>query len=165
MHSSYALASEDFAVERDGGSAPLSELWTGGYEPGDRLGVILAQPMDACGCSNLICGQNTLFYDHLRDTRGITELGVIITTPLGAIRAGKVALATNAFKPLLKRLSSFIAPVYDYCMVTQPLTADQMASIGWENRQGLSDLANQFHYYRLTADNRILWGGYDAVYY
>jgi glycine/D-amino acid oxidase-like deaminating enzyme len=92
-------------------------------------------------------------------------IGVIITTPLGAIRAGKVALATNAFKPLLKRLSSFIAPVYDYCMVTQPLTAEQMASIGWENRQGLSDLANQFHYYRLTADNRILWGGYDAVYF
>ena len=26
--------------------------------------------MDACGCSNLICGTNTLFYDHLRDTRG-----------------------------------------------------------------------------------------------
>ena len=92
-------------------------------------------------------------------------IGVIVTTPLGAIRAGKVALATNAFKPLLKRLSSFIAPVYDYCMVTEPLTAEQMASIGWKNRQGLSDLANQFHYYRLTADNRILWGGYDAVYY
>jgi glycine/D-amino acid oxidase-like deaminating enzyme len=92
-------------------------------------------------------------------------IGVIITTPLGAIRAGKVALATNAFKPLLKRLSSFIAPVYDYCMVTEPLTAEQMASLGWKNRQGLSDLANQFHYYRLTSDNRILWGGYDAVYY
>ncbi len=92
-------------------------------------------------------------------------IGVIVTTPLGAIRAGKVALATNAFKPLLKRLSSFIAPVYDYCMVSEPLTAEQMASIGWKNRQGLSDLANQFHYYRLTADNRILWGGYDAVYY
>jgi glycine/D-amino acid oxidase-like deaminating enzyme len=92
-------------------------------------------------------------------------IGVIVTTPLGAIRAGKVALGTNAFKPVLKRLSSFIAPVYDYCMVTEPLSADQMASIGWANRQGLSDLANQFHYYRLTEDNRILWGGYDAIYY
>ena len=26
-------------------------------------------------------------------------------------------------------------------------------------------LANQFHYYRLTPDNRILWGGYDAIYH
>ncbi len=29
----------------------------------------------------------------------------------------------------------------------------------------MGDCANQFHYYRLTRDNRILWGGYDAVYY
>jgi glycine/D-amino acid oxidase-like deaminating enzyme len=92
-------------------------------------------------------------------------IGVMVTTPLGAIRAGKVALGTNAFRPILKRLGSFIAPVYDYCMVTEPLTDEQMRSIGWNNRQGLSDLANQFHYYRLTEDNRILWGGYDAVYY
>jgi glycine/D-amino acid oxidase-like deaminating enzyme len=29
----------------------------------------------------------------------------------------------------------------------------------------MSDANNQFHYFRLTADDRILWGGYDAVYY
>ena len=92
-------------------------------------------------------------------------IGVMVTTPLGKVRAGRVALATNAFKPLLKRISNYIAPVYDYCMITEPLDADQLASIGWANRQGLSDNANQFHYYRLTSDNRILWGGYDAVYY
>jgi glycine/D-amino acid oxidase-like deaminating enzyme len=59
----------------------------------------------------------------------------------------------------------YVAPVYDYCLVTEPLTAAQLDSIGWRNRQGLSDIPNQFHYYRLTSDNRILWGGYDAVYY
>ena len=31
--------------------------------------------------------------------------------------------------------------------------------------QESGDSANQFHYYRLTEDNRILWGGYDAVYH
>lgn len=70
MHSSYALSSEDFAVERDGSSGPLTELWPGGLRADDRLGVLLANPMDACGCSNLICGTITLFYDHLRETRG-----------------------------------------------------------------------------------------------
>lgn len=71
MHSSYALNSEDFIVERGGADAPLSELWAGGYQPGvDRLGVILAAPMDGCGCSNLICGTNTLFYDALREKHG-----------------------------------------------------------------------------------------------
>ena len=41
----------------------------------------------------------------------------------------------------------------------------QRESIGWERRQGLSDANNQFHYFRLTADDRILWGGYDAIHH
>src|ERR671922_209724 len=70
MHSSYSLASDDFAVERNGTSEPLASLWPGGWRPDDRLGVLLANPMDAVGCSNLICGTITLFYDHLRATKG-----------------------------------------------------------------------------------------------
>ncbi len=92
-------------------------------------------------------------------------VGVLIETPLGRVRAGRVALATNAFKPLLKRMGHYIAPVYDYAMVTEPLSTRQLAELGWANRQGISDIPNQFHYYRLTHDNRILWGGYDAVYF
>jgi glycine/D-amino acid oxidase-like deaminating enzyme len=92
-------------------------------------------------------------------------VGVLVNTPLGRVRAGRVALATNAFPPLLRRLKHYIAPVYDYVMVTEPLTPAQLESIGWAGRQGVSDIPNQFHYYRLTEDNRILWGGYDAVYY
>jgi aminomethyltransferase len=71
MHSSYALASSDFSVERAGEAAPLDTLWAGGLQPSDRLGIVLAGPMDAAGCSNLIAGTNTLFYDHLRATRGV----------------------------------------------------------------------------------------------
>ena len=73
MHSSYALASSEFSVERDGASSPLADLWPG-YRPDDRLGVVLANPMDAVGCSNLICGTNTLFYDDLRATRRRRQL-------------------------------------------------------------------------------------------
>jgi glycine/D-amino acid oxidase-like deaminating enzyme len=91
--------------------------------------------------------------------------GVLVKTALGGVRAQKVALCTNAFKPLLRRIRRYVVPVYDYAMVTEPLSLSQMAAIGWSGRQGLSDYANQFHYYRLTEDNRILWGGYDAIYY
>jgi aminomethyltransferase len=70
MHSSYALNSPDFTVERDGVAAPLSTLWPGGYRNGDRFCVLMGTPMDAVGCANLIGGTNTLFYDHLRETRG-----------------------------------------------------------------------------------------------
>ena len=88
-----------------------------------------------------------------------------LTTAAGTVRAGRVVLATNAFPPLLRRLRAYVAPVYDYALVTEPLTPAQLASLGWRQRQGLADSANQFHYYRLTADNRILWGGYDAIYH
>ncbi|PWB53236.1 MAG: FAD-dependent oxidoreductase [Anaerolineales bacterium] len=90
---------------------------------------------------------------------------VRVRTPYGHILGSQVALATNAFPPLLGWLSRYIVPVYDYVLVSEPLSAEQRQSIGWEGRQGVSDSSNQFHYYRTTADGRILWGGYDAVYY
>jgi glycine/D-amino acid oxidase-like deaminating enzyme len=75
-----------------------------------------------------------------------------------------VLLATSAFPPLLREIRRYVVPVYDYALVTEPLTAAQTEAIGWRNRQGLGDMGNQFHYYRRTADGRILFGGYDAVY-
>ncbi len=93
------------------------------------------------------------------------RLGVLLRTPYGRIKARKVALGTGAFPPLLKRLKHYLVPVYDYALMTEPLSQAQLDELGWRNRQGLSDAANQFHYYRLTADNRILWGGYDAIYH
>jgi glycine/D-amino acid oxidase-like deaminating enzyme len=88
-----------------------------------------------------------------------------VTTPYGRVLAPRVALATNVFPSLVKRARPFVVPVWDYVLVTEPLSAEQMASIGWRQRQGIGDSANQFHYFRLTADDRILWGGYDAIYY
>jgi glycine/D-amino acid oxidase-like deaminating enzyme len=94
-----------------------------------------------------------------------TGAGLNSRTPYGSVLAGKVALGTGAFHPLLRRLRHYVVPVYDYALMTEPLTDAQLASLGWVHRQGIGDSANQFHYYRLTEDNRILWGGYDAVYY
>jgi glycine/D-amino acid oxidase-like deaminating enzyme len=90
---------------------------------------------------------------------------MIIKTDYGQVESKHVALATNAFPPLLKRLSLFMVPVYDYVLMTEPLSHEQRASIGWLGREGIGDYGNQFHYYSITPNGRILWGGYDAVYY
>jgi len=105
-------------------------------------------------------------HEHTRAT-AIEEDGdtVVVRTPLGRVRARRAILATNAFPPLAKEIRRYVLPVYDHVLMTEPLSAEQMASIGWTHRQGLADMANQFHYYRLTDDDRILWGGYDAVYH
>jgi glycine/D-amino acid oxidase-like deaminating enzyme len=90
---------------------------------------------------------------------------VQVETELGAVRAARVVVGTSAYPSPLKRIQHWVAPVYDYVLMTEPLSAEQLASIGWRNRQGTGDSGNQFHYYRLTADDRILWGGYDAIYH
>lgn len=90
---------------------------------------------------------------------------VVARTPLGTVTAARVALATNAYPSLLKRVRPYVVPVYDYVLMTEPLSVAQRASIGWAGREGMSDSGNQFHYYRTTADGRILWGGYDAIYH
>ena len=98
---------------------------------------------------------------------GLSRDGAKMSASTGTARvtATWVALATNAYPPLLRRVSRYVVPVYDYVLMTEPLTAEQWAAIGWSGREGLSDAGNQFHYYRPTDDGRILWGGYDAIYH
>ena len=82
----------------------------------------------------------------------------------GSIRARRVVIATSAYSGWFRRLQTWFVPVYDYVLVSEPLTPEQKAAIGWDGRQGAGDASNRFHYFRLTADDRILWGGYDAIY-
>jgi glycine/D-amino acid oxidase-like deaminating enzyme len=89
---------------------------------------------------------------------------MVVRTPYGRVLARRVALGTNVFPSLVRRVRAYTVPVYDYALMTEPLSAQQLAEIGWKRRQGIGDSANQFHYFRITADHRILWGGYDAIY-
>jgi len=93
-----------------------------------------------------------------------TKEGMTVHTPYGSVNAQRVALATNVYKSLIRSAHKYVIPVYDFQLVTEPLTPEQLESIGWKEREGLSDAGNQFHYYRMTKDNEILWGGYDAIY-
>ncbi|EHB44533.1 FAD dependent oxidoreductase [Mycolicibacterium rhodesiae JS60] len=114
----------------------------------------------ACAEAGVQIFEHTAALSVERDRNGIQ-----VSTRTGVIEADQVVLATNVFPSLLKRNRLHTIPVYDYVLATEPLTAAQLDSIGWRSRQGIGDSANQFHYYRLSADNRIVWGGYDAVYY
>ncbi|HEX3221739.1 MAG TPA: FAD-dependent oxidoreductase [Nocardioides sp.] len=87
------------------------------------------------------------------------------TTNGSVVRAGRVALGTNAFPALVRRVRLHTVPVYDYVLMTEPLSAEQLDAVGWRGRQGMDDMTNQFHYFRMTHDHRILWGGYDAIYH
>ena len=64
---------------------------------------------------------------------------VLVKSAYGSIRANKVALATNVYTPLIKSVKKYVIAVYDFQLVTQPLTNEQLESIGWKGREGLSD--------------------------
>ncbi|MFI6150118.1 NAD(P)/FAD-dependent oxidoreductase [Streptomyces sp. NPDC051109] len=137
----------------------LAGLW-------DTDGVAMLNPAKlAWGLKEACLSLGVRIYEN---TRGLSlassGAGMAVRTPYGRIFARRVALGTNIFPSLVKRIRPFTVPVYDYALMTEPLTADQLKAIGWSNRQGLGDSANQFHYFRITPENRILWGGYDAIY-
>jgi glycine/D-amino acid oxidase-like deaminating enzyme len=138
----------------------LAGLW-------DRDGCAMLHPAKlAWGLRRACLELGVRIYEHTPVRSLAAEgSGEALTTPYGRVRARRVALGTNVFPSLLRRARMYTVPVYDYALMTEPLDAEQRAAIGWQQRQGLADTGNQFHYYRLTADDRILWGGYDAVYH
>ena len=83
----------------------------------------------------------------------------------GHVRVPRILLASGAYSPLVRPIRRLVAPVYDYVIVTEPLNAARRRELGWDGGQGISDRGNQFHYYRLTPDGRVLFGGYDAIYH
>jgi glycine/D-amino acid oxidase-like deaminating enzyme len=166
------------AAARDLGSDPVlldtaavrAELDSPTYVGGlwDRDGCAMVDPARlAWGLRRACLDAGVRIYEHSPVTRISRDGGGLrLETPRGSVRAFRAVLGTGAFPPsLLGRLKLWLVPVYDYALMTEPLSAGELASVGWQHRQGAADMGNQFHYYRLTADNRILWGGYDAVYY
>ncbi|CAB4962302.1 unannotated protein [freshwater metagenome] len=147
-----------------------SPLYLGGIL--DRDGVAMLNPArlawglrDACISLGVRIHEHTRAVDFLDTSREVVGISTESEAGTGNVLASRVALATNAFPPMLRRLSNYVLPVYDYVIVTEPLSPEQWDSIGWHGRQGVSDAGNQFHYYRRTDDGRILFGGYDAVYH
>ncbi|MFF5052036.1 NAD(P)/FAD-dependent oxidoreductase [Micromonospora sp. NPDC000663] len=148
-----------------------SPTYLGGMVDADRVAMVDPAKL-AWGLRRACLDLGVRVHEHTRVT-GLRADGAALHAVTaggpdaapGSVRARRVVLATNAFPPLLRRLRAYVVPVYDHVLMTEPLTPAQRDAIGWHNRQGLADTGNQFHYYRITADGRILFGGYDAVYH
>jgi glycine/D-amino acid oxidase-like deaminating enzyme len=138
------------------------------YQAGlrDRHGVALVHPGKLARSLREICLQLGVRMHERSPVLGIVPdgAGLRVRTPYGSVRAPKVALVAGVHRSPLRRVRNYVVPVWDYVLVTEPLSPQQRADIRWQSRQGIGDASNQFHYYRLTADDRILWGGYDAIY-
>ncbi|CAM5630829.1 NAD(P)/FAD-dependent oxidoreductase [Streptomyces tanashiensis] len=170
------LAEEAEAAARHGGNPLLldadavraeidSPTFLGGVWNRDDVAMVNPARL-AWGLKRACLDLGVRIHEHTPAT-SLDERGAVVSvgTPYGRITARRVALATNAYPSLIRRHRPYTVPVYDYALMTEPLTDEQLASVGWTRRQGFADCANQFHYVRLSADNRILWGGYDAIHH
>jgi glycine/D-amino acid oxidase-like deaminating enzyme len=141
-----------------------SPIFLGGSH--DRTGAALVNPaklVDGLRAAAVASGVEIFEYSPVSELSR-TGAGIRAITPAGVIDGHTALIATSAYPPLLRQIKMYIAPVYDYALMTEPLSQSQLEAIGWGQRQGIGDLGNQFHYYRLSGDNRVLFGGYDAVY-
>jgi glycine/D-amino acid oxidase-like deaminating enzyme len=88
---------------------------------------------------------------------------IALTTRGGRVAARAVVLAMNGYGGAMGIMASRILPVHTYIVMTEPLSQSDLESTGWHKRRTSLETARNFiHYFRLTVDNRILFGGEDA---
>jgi glycine/D-amino acid oxidase-like deaminating enzyme len=80
-----------------------------------------------------------------------------VETPGGVVRAREIVLATNAaltgWRPAGRSLTNFGS----YVVLTEPVP-ELLAGIGWTGGEGIVDGRMFLHYFRTTADGRVLMG-------
>ncbi len=114
--------------------------------------------VDALG--RLAADAGARIYEHSRVARVERVGGKFRLTSNGAtLTAEKVVFASNGYTHLIPGMRSKQLPAYVFIVVTEPLSVQQIASIGWAGREGIEDGRNFMHFYRLTPDNRLLMGG------
>jgi len=146
-----------------------SEIQCPLYEGGllNPAGGVLDPVKLVLGLKRDLQARGVTFHDETRVTSLVSDgPGLRVRAERGTAVAKWAVLATNAWShELLPRLRHRFLPLYDYVIVSDPLSASQRDSIGWRNRQGVADARNFFKYYRLTKDDRVLWGTSEAKYF
>jgi glycine/D-amino acid oxidase-like deaminating enzyme len=143
--------------------------FAGMWERGGQDGVI--DPARLCwGLKEVLANQLGVRIFEGTKLLGVEPLGngaMQANCEGGVIHSDKILLATNAYTSTIGRIRRSVIPVWDYQIATEPLTEDQLDRISWgkTSRHAVADYFNMFHYFRLTKDNRITWGGGGTVRY
>jgi glycine/D-amino acid oxidase-like deaminating enzyme len=82
-----------------------------------------------------------------------------LITPQGDARAEIIVLAGEAYLSRLKPMRRQVLPIYSLIVLTEPLSEDQWANIGWEGDECVQSYRLAIDYLSRTIDGRILFGG------
>ncbi len=101
----------------------------------------------------------TIFEQALVTERRLANAKHLVTTPRGQITADNVLVATGAYTtPNFSYFRRRIISVGSFLIATRPMTAQEVASVMPGNRTCVTSM-NVGNYFRLSPDNRLLFGG------
>ncbi|MEU5884315.1 FAD-binding oxidoreductase [Spirillospora sp. NPDC047279] len=120
----------------------------------------------ARGLARVVCEQGVVIHERTSASAMERSAAVYrVKTERATVHARKVLLATNAYQHMFRPFRSGLLPVWSYAFVTEPLSDRQLERVHWPGREGFVEDQNFILFGRLTADNRILFGGGRACYY
>jgi gamma-glutamylputrescine oxidase len=109
----------------------------------------------ALGLAEAARGAGAQLHADSREVRLETQNGVVAHTEQGVVRARHGVLACDALLGDLEpRLATRIMPVANYLIATEPLTQPLIS-----NNYAVSDSRFVVNYFRMSADNRLIFGG------
>lgn len=73
--------------------------------------------------------------------------------------ARRVVVAAGGGTPGLGLLRGRVLPLHLQALATAPLPPDVREALGWRGREGVIEASRVFDYFRLTADDRLVFGG------
>jgi glycine/D-amino acid oxidase-like deaminating enzyme len=91
--------------------------------------------------------------------------GPRLVTDSAEVRARTVVLAGEAYLARLRKLRRQLLPIYSLIVLTEPLSEQRWAEIGWEGRECVASNRYTVDYLSRTEDGRILFGGRGAPYH
>jgi glycine/D-amino acid oxidase-like deaminating enzyme len=135
-----------------------SEMYHGALVDEASAGVNPAQY--AAGLTHATQRAGALLFEKMPATAIQHEgAGFLIDTPRGRIKAQQVILATNGYtQRLAPWLTKRIIPIGSYIIATEPLS-DALAAELSPRRRMMFDSKNFLYYFRLSQDNRMIFGG------
>ena len=88
----------------------------------------------------------------------------LLRTPNGEVTADAIVLAGEAYLTRLRRLHRLLIPIWSLIVLTEPLSEDVWAEIGWAGHELIGSPRYTVVYLSRTSDGRLLFGGRGAPY-
>jgi gamma-glutamylputrescine oxidase len=141
-----------------------SNDYYGGYLD-NRSGHLHALNL-ALGIARAACQHGARLHEHSAATRlSRTSSGWEVQTARAAVRAGSVVIAGNGYlRNLQPAVEARVMPINNFVITTEPLGREGAERL-IRNRLAVSDSRFVVYYFRITPDDRLLFGGGETYSY